>query len=295
MATVARTRAVDLYRPDARMLRRRMVSGLMQGLCIAAATCGVLVLGLILGYIVIRGLPALSHVFVTPRPLPIGETVGGVAPGILGTLTMLGIAGAIGVPIGIAAAIYLSEYGRGKFAHLVRFAIDLLAGLPSIVVGVFVWAWMVRHLIGNFAGLAGGVALAIIVIPIVTRTVEELLKLVPNTLREASYALGVPVWKTILRIVLPSARGGIVTGVVLALARAGGETAPLLLTALGNQFFNFHLLEPMAALPLQIYTYAVSPYEDWHTKAWGSSLILVVVIGTLSLVTRLLARGSVFR
>jgi phosphate transport system permease protein len=292
MATLVQSRVVDLRRPDAHMLRRRVVSGLMQGLCIACAASGVLVLGLILGYIVIRGLPALSLDFFTQRPLPFGETGGGVAPAILGTLSMLLIAGAIGVPIGIAAAIYLAEYGRGRFANVVRFTIDLLAGLPSIVVGVFVWAWMVRHLIGNFAGLAGGVALAIIVIPIVTRTVEELLKLVPHTLREASYALGVPVWKTILRVVLPSARSGIVTGVVLALARAGGETAPLLLTALGNQFFNFNLLEPMAALPLQIYTYAVSPYEDWHSKAWGSSLILILVIGGLSLVTRLLARGS---
>jgi phosphate transport system permease protein len=264
----------------------------MNGLCVACAAAGVVVLGLILGYIIIRGAPAIDLAFFTQRPLPFGEVGGGVAPAITGTLTMLLVAALIGVPVGIATAIYLAEYGRGRLADAVRFAIDLLAGLPSIVVGVFVWAWLVRHVIGHFAGLAGGVALAIIVIPIVTRTVEEMLRLVPNNLREASYALGVPVWKTIVRVVLPAARGGIITGVVLALARAGGETAPLLLTALGNQFFNADLLQPMAALPLQIYTYAVSPYEDWHTKAWGSSLILIIVIGGLSLITRLAARST---
>ena len=287
--------AVDLLRPDPRLRRRKLFSALMNGLCVACAASGVLILGLILGYIVIRGLPALNLDFFTQRPLPFGEVGGGVAPAILGTLVMLGVAAVIGLPVGIATAIYLSEFGRGRLATAVRFAIDLLAGLPSIVVGVFVWAFLVRHVIGNFAGLAGGVALSIIVIPIVTRTVEEMLRLVPNTLREASYALGVPVWKTILRVVLPSAKGGIITGVVLALARAGGETAPLLLTALGNQFFNLDLLEPMAALPLQIYAYAVSPYEDWHTKAWGSSLVLIFVIGTLSLATRLVTRGSRIR
>jgi phosphate transport system permease protein len=284
--------AIDLLRPDPRLRRRKLVSALMNGLCVACAASGVLILGLILGYIVIRGAPALNLDFFTQRPLPFGEVGGGVAPAIMGTLLMLGVAAIIGLPVGIATAIYLAEFGRGRLATTVRFTIDLLAGLPSIVVGVFVWAFLVRHLIGNFAGLAGGIALSIIVIPIVTRTVEEMLRLVPNNLREASYALGVPVWKTIVRVVLPSAKGGIITGVVLALARAGGETAPLLLTALGNQFFNYDLLQPMAALPLQIYTYAVSPYEDWHTKAWGSSLVLIMVIGGLSLATRLVARGS---
>ena len=284
-----------LLQRDPHLRRRKLISALMNGLCSACAASGVLVLGLILGYIVVRGAPALNLEFFTQRPLPFGEVGGGVAPAILGTLTMLAVAGLIGIPVGIATAIYLAEFGLGRFADGVRFTIDLLAGLPSIVVGVFVWAWLVRHVIGNFAGLAGGVALAIIVIPIVTRTVEEMLRLVPNTLREASYALGVPVWKTVLLVVLPAAKGGIITGVVLALARAGGETAPLLLTALSNQFFNLDLLEPMAALPLQIYTYAVSPYEDWHTKAWGSSLVLILVIGGLSLATRLVTRGSRLR
>jgi phosphate transport system permease protein len=276
---------------DRHTTTRQLFSGLMAGLAAACTASGVLVLALILAYIVIRGAPALNLAFFTERPLPFGEVGGGVAPAILGTLMMLAVAGAIGIPVGIGTAIYLAEFGRGGFAEAVRFIIDLLAGLPSIVVGVFVWAFLVRQVIGNFAGLAGGVALAIIVIPIVTRTVEEMLQLVPDALREASYALGVPVWRTVLRVVLPAAKGGIVTGVVLALARAGGETAPLLLTALGNQFFNLNLLQPMASLPVQIYTYAVSPYEDWHTKAWGSSLVLIVVIGCLSLATRLAVRG----
>ena len=285
-------RGALLLQRDRHTTTRQLFSGLMAGLATLCAASGVLVLALILAYIVIRGAPALNLAFFTERPLPFGEVGGGVAPAILGTLMMLAVAGAIGIPVGIGTAIYLAEFGRGRFAEAVRFTIDLLAGLPSIVVGVFVWAFLVRQVIGNFAGLAGGVALAIIVIPIVTRTVEEMLHLVPDALREASYALGVPVWKTVLRVVLPAAKGGIVTGVVLALARAGGETAPLLLTALGNQFLNFNLLQPMASLPVQIYTYAVSPYEDWHTKAWGSSLVLIVVIAGLSLATRLVARGG---
>jgi phosphate transport system permease protein len=290
--SVKQTNISGLLQLDARTRTRRAVSGLMNGLVTVCAFTGVLILGLILGYIVLRGAPALNLSFFIERPLPYGEVGGGVAPAILGTLQMVGVAALIGVPLGIGTAIYLSEFGRGRFADAVRFSLDLLAGIPSIVIGVFVWAFLVRQVIGNYAGLAGGVALAIIAIPIVARTVEEMLRLVPNTLREASYALGVPVWKTILMVVLPSARSGIVTGVVLALARAAGETAPLLLTALGNQFFNYDLFQPMAALPLQIYNYAVSPYEDWHTKAWGSSLVLILVIGGLSLLARLVVRGA---
>jgi len=271
-----------------------MTNRAASALIAAMGLAGSAVLLLILGHIVWRGLPALNLAFFTERPLPYGEPGGGVAPAILGTLTMLAAASAISIPLGIGTATYLSEFGRGRFARLVRFVIDLLAGLPSIVVGVFVWALLVRHVIGQYSGLAGAVALAIIMVPIITRTVEEILKLVPDSLREASLALGVPRWRTILGVVLPTARAGVITGVVLSLARAGGETAPLLLTALGNQFFNLNLLEPMAALPVQIYTYAVAPYEDWHTKAWGSALVLVLVIGCLSLITRLATGRSRF-
>jgi len=273
-------------------VRRRAANYLATGLIVGAALVCVAALLLILGYVVWKGAPALNLAFFTERPLPYGEVGGGVAPAILGTLTMLAVAALISIPLGLGTAIYLSEVGRGPFVGLVRLVIDLLAGLPSIVVGVFVWALLVRHLVGQYSGIAGAVALAIIMVPILTRTVEEILRLVPNSLREASLALGVPRWRTILGVVLPTARVGVVTGVTLSLARAGGETAPLLLTALGNQFFSFNLSEPMASLPVQIYAYAVSPYDDWHTKAWGSALVLVFVIGCLSLATRLVTRHA---
>jgi phosphate transport system permease protein len=250
------------------------------------AGVAVLALLLILIFVTLNGLPALNLAFFMERPLPPGEVGGGVAPAILGSIEMLVVAAIIGVPIGMCTAIYLAEYGRGNFARLVSFLIDLIAGLPSIVIGVFVWAWLVRHVVGHYNGFAGGVALAIIMIPIITRTVEETLRLVPDPLREASLGLGIARWKTILKVVLPTARAGIITGVVLSVARAGGETAPLLLTALGNQFFSVDLLQPMAALPVQIYNYARSPYEDWQIKAWGAALILIMLIGSLSLLSR---------
>jgi phosphate transport system permease protein len=276
--------------PETHATRRKINNRLATVVITLAALVGVTALLLILGYVIWRGAPAINVPFFTERPLPYGEEGGGVAPAILGTLVMLGVAAVLSLPIGIGTAIYLSEFGRGSLARVVRFVVDLLAGLPSIVVGVFVWAMLVRHVIGQYAGLAGAVALAIIMVPIVTRTVEEILRLVPDGLREASLALGVPRWRTILGVVLPTARAGVITGVVLSLARAGGETAPLLLTALGNQFFNYDLLQPMASLPVQIYTYAVAPYDDWHTKAWGSALVLVAVIGCVSLAARIATR-----
>ena len=185
------------------------------------------------------------------------------------------------------------EYQSGRFAAPVRFAAELISGLPSIVIGVFVWAFLVRGVVGHYAAIAGGVALAVIMVPIVARTVEEVLRLVPNSLREAALALGAPKWKVILAIVLPTARAGVITASVLALARSAGETAPLLLTALGNDFFSTDLLRPIGALPLQIYRYAISPYDDWHTKAWGASLVLVIVIGAIGLALRVVARQRV--
>jgi len=275
---------------DWRATRRKLFDYVMYGVVIGCAAIGVCVLVLILWDVVIKGIQSLNLSFFTERPLPLGEVGGGVAPAIIGTLMMLLVAAVIGVPIGVGAAIYLSEYGRGRFAGAVSYTTDLLAGVPSVVVGVFVWAVVVRNVFGTFSGLAGGIALALIMIPIVTRTVEEMLRLVPDTFREASLGLGVSRAKTIMFVVIPTAKTGIVTGIVLAIARAGGETAPLVLTALGNQFFNFDLRQPMAALPLQIYQYASSPYADWHTKAWGSALILIIVIGILSLLTRLATR-----
>jgi phosphate transport system permease protein len=292
MATVELTQSM-LLRPAGHWQRRRLTNALATAGVLLSAAAAIAVLLLILAHVLIQGLPALNLAFFIERPLPPGEVGGGVAPAILGTLEMLGVAGLLGIPIGVGTAIYLSEYGRGTLARLVSFAVDLIAGLPSIVVGVFVWAWLVRNLVGQYNGLAGGVALAIIVIPIVTRTVEETLRIVPDPLREASLALGIPRWKTILRVVLPTAQAGVITGVVLSLARAGGETAPLLLTALGNQFFSFDLLQPTAALPIQIYNYARSPYADWQAKAWGGALVLITLIGVLSALTRwVIARRS---
>jgi phosphate transport system permease protein len=273
--------------------RRKLVDQIMFGAVIACAAFGVAILAIILLDVLMKGAPALNLAFFTDRPLPLGEAGGGVAPAIIGTLLMLVVAAAIGVPIGVGTAIYLAEYGRGRFASAVSYTIDLLAGVPSIVVGVFVWAVVVRNVFGAFSGLAGSIALALIMVPIITRTVEEMLRLVPDTYREASLGLGVSRAKTILFVVLPTAKAGIVTGVILATARAGGETAPLVLTALGNQFFNWDLRQPMAALPLQIYSYASSPYADWHTKAWGSALVLIIVIGILSFLTRLATRNRV--
>ncbi len=286
MAALAPGVTVPLTRVSPRVRRRQVVDWIATAVMTLCAAIAVVILLLILIFVTLNGLPALNLAFFTERPLPPGEVGGGVAPAILGTIEMLAVAAIIGVPIGMSTAIYLAEYGRGTFAHLVSFLIDLIAGLPSIVIGVFVWAWLVRHVVGHYNGFAGGVALAIIMIPIVTRTVEETLRLVPDPLREASLGLGIARWKTILKVVLPTARAGIITGVVLSVARAGGETAPLLLTALGNQFFSVDLLQPMAALPVQIYNYARSPYEDWQIKAWGAALILIMLIGSLSLLSR---------
>jgi len=270
--------------------RRRARERTMQALVALSAVGAAALLVIILGYVIVRGAPALNLAFFTERPLPFGVEGGGVGPALVGTVLLSLLAGVIAIPIGIASAIFVTEFRSGLLAPAVRFAAELVAGLPSIVVGVFVWAFLVRGIIGHYAALAGAIALAIIMIPIVARTVEEVLRLVPQSLREAGLALGAPRWRVVLSIVVPTARAGIATAVVLAVARAAGETAPLLLTALGNLFFSTDLLKPVSALPLQIYQYAASPYDDWHTKAWGSSLVLVGVIALLSLTLRLAIR-----
>ena len=270
--------------------RRRARERTMQVLLAAAAFGAATLLVIILGYVIVRGAPALNIAFFTERPLPFGVEGGGVGPAVIGTVILSVLAGVLAIPIGIASAIFVTEFRSGRLAPAVRFAAELIAGLPSIVVGVFVWAFLVRGAIGHYAALAGAIALAIIMVPIVARTVEEVLRLVPQSLREAGLALGAPRWRVVLSIVVPTARAGIATAVVLAVARAAGETAPLLLTALGNLFFSTDLLRPISALPIQIYQYAASPYDDWHTKAWGSSLVLVGVIALLSLALRLAIR-----
>lgn len=276
----------QLIAPTRVFERRRLVDWLATALVVFSAAVVVVVLLLILGHIVVQGLPALNVAFFTERPLPSGEAGGGVAPAILGTLEMLLVAGLFAIPLGVAVAVYLAEYGHGQLARVVGFTIDLIAGIPSIVIGVFVWAWLVRNVVGAYNGLAGGVALAIIMIPIVARTVEETLRLVPDTLRESSLALGIPRWKTIMRVVVPTARAGVITGIVLSMARAGGESAPILLTALGSQFFNLDLLQPMGSLPVLIYQYARSPSDDLQAKAWGAALVLITLIALLSGLTR---------
>lgn len=273
-------------RASAALTRRNLVNRVFGVLVTGAAVLGVALLVMITAYIVIQGLPAWNLEFFIGKTEPVGVAQGGIGHAIVGSLIMLVVASLIGIPLGLGAAIYLSEYGRGRLADATRFAIETLAGVPSIVIGAFIWGALVRNVIGGFSGLAGGVALGILMIPIVARTAEEVLRLVPDSLREASLALGIPVWKTILRVVMPTARAGLLTAVVLAAARAAGESAPLLMTSLGNDFYNTSPDLPMAALPLLIYKYALSPYEEWQRQAWGAALVLIVVIGVISFLTR---------
>lgn len=281
---------------EATIRRRKIVNTVATALIAGSALLGVSILAIILGYIIVQGAPALSWDFFTKRPPALGERGGGVAPAIRGSLLIVGLASIAGIPIGVGAGIYLAEFGRGRFSSLVRFIADLMTGLPSIAIGAVAWALLVKRGFGNYNAIAGSVALAIIMIPIITRTTEEILRLVPNNLREASLALGTPQWKTIIGVILPAARAGILTGVILAVARVSGETAPLLLTVLGNSFASNDLTGPMAALPLEIYQYATrSPFADSYTKAWGASLVLIIIIGLLSLFVRLTASRGVTR
>src|SRR5579862_2598693 len=233
----------------------------------------------IFGYLVYRGIGSLNLAFLTQIPKPPGELGGGMANAIAGSALILAIASLIGVPLGIGAGIYLAEYGQNRFGDSVRFVSDVLNGVPSIVIGIVAYAIVVLRQ-KHFSALAGGVALAIMMVPTITRTTEEMLLLVPNVLREAAYGLGVSRWRTTLSIVLRTATSGIITGIMLAFARVAGETAPLLFTAFGNQYWNWRLDQPTAALPLQIFTYAISPYDDWHRQAWAGALVLIVLIVT---------------
>jgi len=231
----------------------------------------------IFSYLVIKGIGSINLAFLTQTPKPPGEVGGGMANAIAGSVLILGIASLVGVPLGIGAGIYLAEYGRNRFGNFIRFVSDVLNGVPSIVIGIVAYALVVLRQ-KHFSALAGGVALAIMMVPTITRTTEEMLLLVPNALREAAFVLGVPRWRTTLSIILRTATSGVITGVMLAFARVAGETAPLLFTAFGNQFWNWKLEQPTAALPLQIFTYAISPYDDWHRQAWAGALVLIILI-----------------
>jgi phosphate transport system permease protein len=274
-----------------KLLRRQVMNSFMAVLVTFLSVLAVSILFTIFGHIVVNGYSSINWDFFTQIPKPYGESGGGIAPAIAGTLIMLALAGVVAIPIGLGTAVYLSEFGRGRFASSVRFCLELLAELPSIVVGVFIWAVLVRSVTG-YSGLAGAAALVVIMIPIIAKSVEEILHLVPDSLRESALALGLPRWRVVLRVVIPTVLPGILTGVVLAMARAAGETAPLLLTALGNSFFNLQLNKPMAAIPLQIYNYAIAPYDDWHAKAWGATFILIVVVAVLSAAVRFYTRSK---
>jgi phosphate transport system permease protein len=283
--------AASRPRPRPRGLgRRRGMSIVMIALTCLAAAMAIVPLVAILAYLLKQGATALSLDFFTNMPRPVGETGGGMANAIVGTLILIGIASAVGLPIGIGAGLYLAERGRTKLANLVRFLADVLNGLPSIVMGIFAWQFLVRP-IGHFSALAGGVAIGAMMIPLVTRTTEEMVRTVPQSLREAALALGYPRWRTSLQIVLRTALGGIVTGVLVAVARVAGETAPLLFTAFGNQFWSTDVTQPIAALPLQVFVYAISPYDEWHAQAWAGALVLIALVLVISILARIAVRS----
>lgn len=255
----------------------------------AATVLTTIPLLVILFYLVRAGASSLDLAFFTQLPPPPGEEGGGMANAIVGTVVLLGLASAVGLPVGIGAGLYLAERRGTWLANLVRFLSDVLNGLPSIVMGIFAWQFLVVPM-GHFSALAGGVALGAMMIPMVTRTTEEMVRTVPTSLREAALALGYARWRTSLAVVLRTALAGIVTGVLVAVARIAGETAPLLFTALGNQFWSTAVDQPIAALPLQIFTYAVSPYAEWHALAWAGSLVLIALVLLISLVARFVTR-----
>ena len=269
---------------------RHWVSGAMIGLTYLAAVLATLPLLLILTHLLKKGAGSLSLSFFTAMPRPVGEAGGGMANAIVGTLILIGIACAIGLPIGIGAGIYLSEKRSTPLAQTVRFLSDVLNGLPSIVMGIFAWEILVRPA-GHFSALAGGAALGAMMIPLVTRTSEEMLRTVPVSLREAALALGYPRWRTSLSVVVRTALAGIATGALVAIARIAGETAPLLFTAIGNQFWSTALSQPIAALPLQIFVYAISPYDEWHAQAWAGALVLISMVLVISLAGRFVTRS----
>jgi phosphate transport system permease protein len=272
------------------ILRRRIVNGVMTGVVALAALVTTLPLVFILYHLLSQGASSLSPAFFTEMPRPPGESGGGMANAIVGTLILIGLSCAIGLPIGIGAGLYLADFRGSRLANVVRFLADVLNGLPSIVLGIFAWQFLVRPL-GHFSAVAGGIALAAMMIPMITRTTEEMVRLVPAALREAALALGYSRARTALTVVLRTATAGIVTGVLVAVARIAGETAPLLFTAFGNQFWSLRLDQPIAAMPLQIFSYAISPYDDWHRLAWAGALVLIAVVFIISVAARFATRS----
>jgi phosphate transport system permease protein len=274
-------------------LRRRITDHVMTGVAVLTVILVLAPLFAIFAYLVYRGVGSINWAFLTQTPKPVGEAGGGMANAIVGSAFILALASILGVPVGVGAGIYLAEYGRNRFGDVIRFTADVLNGVPSIVIGIVAYAIVVltqKH----FSALAGGVALAIMMIPTITRTTEEMLLLVPQALREAAYGLGIPRWRTTLSITLRTATSGVITGIMLAFARVAGETAPLLFTAFGNQFWNLKVNEPTAALPLQIFSYAISPYDEWHRQAWAGALVLIILIVTAVAAVRFAVRRGTF-
>ena len=272
--------------------RRKITDIFVRSACVAAAVIALIPLVSVLYYVTARGLGGINLDFFTELPKPVGESGGGMANAIVGTLKLVFLACAIGIPPGVLAGVYLAEFGHSRFGKLVRFSADVMSGVPSITVGIFVYSLVVLQT-KQFSALAGGIALAVLMLPTVTRTTEELLRLVPESLREAALGLGLPKWRATLRVMLRTAAPGIATGVMLAVARVAGETAPLLFTAFNNRFWSSGLNEPTASLPVNIYTYAVSPYEEWHRQAWAAALVLLLLVLLLNVSARLLVRTRV--
>jgi phosphate transport system permease protein len=268
---------------------RRAWNAAMLGGCYLSTALVVLPLGLIVLHLLHKGLPGLNPAFFFHMPKPVGEPGGGMANAIVGTLMLVGIGSLIAVPVGVGSGLYLAEYGRGRFATLVRYTADVLSGVPSIVVGVAVYGLVVVKM-GHFSALAGGVALGVLMLPTIIRSTEEVVLLVPRSYREAALALGAPRWKVIQQVVLPAASAGVMTACLLALARAAGETAPLLFTALGNRFWSTSLGAPIASLPVFIYDYSRAPYDDWNRQAWTAALVLLMLVSFVSGLLRLTTR-----
>ena len=269
---------------------RKIKSGLACGIAFVSAVLVISPLGLVFFHLLVNGAGSVNWDFLTKLPAPVGAVGGGMANAIVGSLELLAFAGVIGIPIGVLGGVYLAEYGSARINSVLRFLADVLNGVPSITWGVVVYGLVVLRFKG-FSAYAGGLALGLIMIPLILRTTEEVVLLVPNGYREAALALGVRRWKTIVHIVMKTASRGIITGILLALARVGGETAPLLFTAFGNRFWNHSLSQPIAALPLQVFTYAISPYDDWHRQAWAGALVLVTGIFCVNVLVRILTRG----
>ncbi len=268
---------------------RKAKNALVSAATFLSAIAVITPLGLVFFHLLVNGASSVNWAFFTQLPKPVGVIGGGMVNAIVGSLELLGLASVIGIPIGVLGGVYLAEYGSARANSMLRFIADVLNGVPSITWGVVVYGLVVLRF-KSFSGYAGGLALGLIMVPLILRTTEEVVLLVPNGYREAALALGIARWKTIVHVVMKTASKGIITGILLALARIGGETAPLLFTAFGNRFWNHNLAEPIAALPLQIFTYAISPYDDWHRQAWAGALVLVVGIFCVNVLVRILTR-----